>query len=82
MTFSVTSKLAKRVSLIYVVFFHCISYRHKEEIEEIVQNAGKELDLEIRIRAIEEEWTEQVMKRNVCHTCIVFKLSARLELLP
>ena len=23
-------------------------------------NAGKELDLEIRIRAIEEEWTEQV----------------------
>eukprot|EP00794_Sanderia_malayensis_P000407 gene407-1042_t len=35
--------------------------KHKEEIEEIVQNAGKELDLEIRIRAIEEEWTEQVL---------------------
>ena len=33
--------------------------RHKEEIEKIVKNAEKELDLEVKIRAIEEEWTEQ-----------------------
>ena len=34
--------------------------RHKKEIEEICQSAKKELELELKLRVTEEEWTEQV----------------------
>lgn len=34
--------------------------RHKSEIEEICRGASRELELEIELRVIEEEWSEQV----------------------
>ena len=34
--------------------------RHKAEIEEICKGASRELELEIKMRITEEEWTEQV----------------------
>ena len=35
--------------------------RHKTEIEEICRGASRELELEIKMRMTEEEWTEQVL---------------------
>ena len=35
--------------------------RHKTEIEEICRGAGRELELEIKMRVTEEEWNEQVL---------------------
>lgn len=37
-----------------------VCYRHKIEIEEIIECALKELNLEIQLNSVEEEWTEQV----------------------
>ena len=36
-------------------------YRHKIEIEEIIECALKELNLEIQLNGVEEEWVEQVL---------------------
>lgn len=44
---------------IYTVFGFCLS-RHRIEIEEIIECASKELNLEMQLSSIEEEWTEQV----------------------
>ncbi|XP_074662754.1 uncharacterized protein LOC141915202 [Tubulanus polymorphus] len=35
--------------------------KHRAEIEEICRCAGKELELEVKLRVTEEEWTEQVL---------------------
>ena len=35
-------------------------FRHKIEIEEIIECAQKELSLEIQLNSVEEEWAEQV----------------------
>lgn len=35
-------------------------YRHRIEIEEIIECARKELSLELQLNSVEEEWTEQV----------------------
>ncbi|XP_035829673.1 dynein heavy chain 5, axonemal isoform X2 [Aplysia californica] len=35
--------------------------KHKTEIEEICKGASRELELEIKMRVTEEEWTEQVL---------------------
>ena len=40
-----------------LVFLFC---RHQTEIENICSSAGRELELEVRMRNTEEEWTEQV----------------------
>ena len=39
----------------------CYIHRHKSEIEEICRGASRELELEIKMRMTEEEWTEQVL---------------------
>ena len=36
-------------------------YRHKIEIEEIIECALKELNLELQLNSVEEEWIEQVL---------------------
>lgn len=36
-------------------------FRHKAAIEEICLGASRELELEIKMRMTEEEWTEQVL---------------------
>ena len=41
--------------------YEFIDYRHKTEIEEICRGASRELELEIKMRMTEEEWTEQVL---------------------
>ena len=38
-----------------------MSQRHKGEIRDIAVAASKELELEVKMRAVEEEWTEQVL---------------------
>ena len=35
--------------------------RHKVEIEEICHAASREMELEVKMRITEEEWTEQVL---------------------
>lgn len=35
--------------------------RHKDEIRDIAISASKELELEVKMRGVEEEWTEQVL---------------------
>ncbi|KAL5009692.1 hypothetical protein ScPMuIL_011997 [Solemya velum] len=35
--------------------------KHRSEIEDICRGAGRELELEIKMRMTEEEWTEQVL---------------------
>lgn len=34
--------------------------RHQAEIQDICRSASRELELELKMRSIEEEWTEQV----------------------
>ena len=52
----------------YVSLLYCIIFRHKIEIEEIIECARKELSLELQLNSVEEEWTEQVC---VCvHACM------------
>ena len=41
--------------------FYPLSPRHQSEIEEICHCASKELELEVKLRITEEEWTEQVL---------------------
>lgn len=36
-------------------------FRHRPEIEEICRSASRELELEVKLRMTEEEWTEQVL---------------------
>ena len=52
--------------------FYCIVYvhifRHKIEIEEIIECARKELSLELQLNSVEEEWVEQV--RTFTHMCV------------
>jgi hypothetical protein len=38
----------------------CFS-RNKQDIEEICHGAARELELEIKMKVTEEEWTEQVL---------------------
>ena len=39
-------------------YFDC---RHRSEIEDICHSACRELELEVKLRQTEEEWTEQVI---------------------
>ena len=50
----VRSYLHQRLTLVLFL-------RHKTEIEEICRGASRELELEIKMRMTEEEWTEQVL---------------------
>ena len=38
------------------------SYRHEASIQKIYQVASKELELEIKIKLIEERWGESILK--------------------
>ena len=38
-----------------------LSFRNRAEMEEICRSASRELELEIKLRMTEEEWTEQVL---------------------
>ena len=44
----------------YKVLFWPIC-RHKQEIEDICHAASREMELEVKMRITEEEWTEQVL---------------------
>ena len=37
------------------------TFRHRNAIEEICKSASRELELEVKLRMTEEEWTEQVL---------------------
>ena len=41
--------------------FKIFHRRRKDEIKDIAVAASKELELEVKMRAVEEEWTEQVL---------------------
>jgi len=45
--------------VVHKTYYYCLS-RHRIEIEEIIDCASKELNLEMQLNSIEEEWTEQV----------------------
>ena len=42
------------------IYSICTTFRHRIEIEEIIDCASKELNLELQLNSVEEEWTEQV----------------------
>ena len=45
----------------HLYLYIIVCYRHKIEIEEIVECALKELNLELQLNSVEEEWAEQVL---------------------
>lgn len=48
-------------SALYNDKYGILLFRHKTAIEEICLGASRELELEIKMRMTEEEWTEQVL---------------------
>ena len=64
-------------SQIRVVIYHCNYFifflRYRDAIEDILRASKAELELEIKLRHIEEEWTEQVsIQYNYCVSKSVF----------
>ena len=47
--------------------FKIFHRRRKDEIKDIAVAASKELELEVKMRAVEEEWTEQVLSSYILH---------------
>ena len=39
-----------------------VCYRNRKDIEDICWSASRELELEVKLRMTEEEWTEQVYR--------------------
>ena len=59
-------------SILYNSYLCFVCYRHKIEIEEIIDCALKELNLELQLNSVEEEWSEQVLMATHSDYCTDF----------